>query len=138
MGLTLGQTAKIVVNANKDSAKTATGIVAGNIINQRLAKIVVPKLPLLARGYADTPLGHAALANIVAGALIHFLPTNRRAQQASAAMIEAAMVTFASSFEIESLVDEILDGVAFPEATEVKNKFAGMTLSKDDEASAAS
>lgn len=134
MGLTLGQTAKIVVNANKDSAKTATGIIAGNIINQRLAKIVVPKLPLLARGYADTPMGHAALANIVAGALIHFLPTNKRAQQASAAMIEAAMVTFASSFEIESLVDELLEGVAFPEVSEIKNKFTGMNPGNEENA----
>ena len=126
-GLTLGQTASIVVNANKDSAKTATGIIAGNIINGRLAKLVVPRLPVFTRGYADTPMGHAVLANIAAGALIHFLPGNKRAQQASAAMIEAAMVTFASSFEIENLVDEILEGITFPEVSEVKNKFAGMT-----------
>ena len=134
MSLTLGQTAAVVIGANKDSAKTATGIIAGNIINGRLAKLVVPRLPVFTRGYADTPMGHAVLANIAAGALIHFLPTNKRAQQASAAMIEAAMVTFASSFEIESLVDELLDGVAFPEATEIKNKFTGMTAGDDENA----
>ena len=125
MSLTPGQTASVIVDANKTSAKTATGIIAGNIINERLAKAVIPKLPLMARGYLDTPMGHAALANIAAGAMIHFFPGNKRAMQASSAMIEAAMVTFASSFNIEELANEILDGVTLPsvDVAPIKNKF---------------
>ena len=113
--LTLGQTAAAIVAQNKASGKTATGIIAGNIINDRLAKIVTPKLPMMVRGYVDTPLGKAAVANIAAGALIHFLPNNSKAMSAASAMIEAAMVEFASSFNIESMVDELLDGIDIPE-----------------------
>lgn len=138
MSLTLGQTASVIVASNKSSAKTATGIIAGNVINQRLAKIVVPKLPMMARGYLDSPMGHAVLANVAAGALIHFFPGNKRAQQASAAMIESAMVTFASSFEIEDMIDEILEGVTFPEVStsDVKNKFKDLTQGEGGNASA--
>lgn len=111
MSLTIGQTAAAIVAQNKASGKTATGIIAGNIINDRLAKIITPRLPMMVRGYVDTPLGKAAIANLAAGALIHFLPTNDKATAAASAMIEAAMVEFASSFNIEQMVDELLEGV---------------------------
>ncbi len=125
MSLTLGQTAAAIVAQNKASGKTATGIIAGNIINDRLAKIVTPKLPMMVRGYVDTPLGKAAIANIAAGALIHFLPSNSKATTAASAMIEAAMVEFASSFNIESMVDELLDGVDLSGVADTAKEAAG-------------
>lgn len=135
MGLTLGQTAAAIVAQNKASGKVAGGIIAGNIINDRLAKIVTPKLPMMVRGYADTPLGKAAIANLAAGALIHFLPGNTKATTAASAMIEAAMVEFASSFNIEAMVDELLDGVDLSgvnveNAKEVVKTTTGVNLSK--------
>ena len=134
--LTLGQTAAAIVAQNKESAKTAGGIIAGNIINDRLAKIITPKLPMMVRGYVDTPLGKAAIANIAAGALIHFLPANSKATTAASAMIEAAMVEFASSFNVESMIDELIDGVDLSGVTDVAKNAAsgvGLTLSKDQD-----
>lgn len=111
--LTPKQTANVVVSQNMSSARTAAGIVAGNIINKRLVKLVAPQLPFWAQGYVKSEIGHAVLANAAAGALIHFMPTNRKAQMAASAMIEAAMVEMASGLNIEKMVDDLFDGVDF-------------------------
>ena len=89
--------------------------------------------------YADTPIGHAVLANVAAGALIHFFPTNAKVQAAAGAMIESAMVTFASSFNIEDMVDELLEGVVLPEVDldPIKNKFTGVRLNADENSESA-
>ncbi len=116
----LKQTANIMLEANKDAAGNTAKLVAGRIINARLSKIVKPKLPMYARGYAGTPIGEAVIANVVASALIHFMPSNQKVVLAADSMIQAAMLEFAGSFDIEGMVDELLDGVKLPEFTKTE------------------
>ena len=40
----------IVCQANVQSAQTSAKLVAGNIINDRLLKIIKPKVPMIAKG----------------------------------------------------------------------------------------
>jgi len=61
--------------------------------------------------YADTPIGEAALANLVAAAMVQFAPTNEKVMLAAEAMIGAASLSFATSFNIEEMINELLDGI---------------------------
>lgn len=110
----IGDTVSMVVATNKDAAKQATALIAGNIINDRIIKIVAPKLPMFARGYANTELGEAAMANLFAAVLVHVMPDNERVLLAADCMIKSAAVKLASSFNIEGLISELLDGIMLP------------------------
>jgi 1,4-dihydroxy-2-naphthoate octaprenyltransferase len=61
--------------------------------------------------YAQTPIGKAALANIVAGVLIHTMPENEKVAVAAECMIQSASLQLASSFNIEEMINDLLDGV---------------------------
>ena len=111
MSLTLKQTASVLADANTGAAKLAAKITVGNILNENVSKLIAPKLPMMVRGYADTPLGKAVIANAVSAALIHFAPTNKNAQIAAEAMINSAMLEFAASFNIEAMINELIAGV---------------------------
>lgn len=117
MSLTIKQTAGAVIGQNKDAAKVAAQLTAGNVLNDRVVKLVKPQLPVLARGYMETQLGKAVAANVAAAALIHFFPTNKKAVMAAEAMINAAMANFIASFDIEGTVNELLDGINLPDLT---------------------
>jgi len=119
MSLTVKQTTNVVFNQNKEAAKLAAQLTAGNVLNDRVVKLVKPQLPVLARGYAETELGKAVAANVAAAALIHFFPTNKKAVMAAEAMIAAAMANFVASFDIEGTVNELLDGINLPDLTSV-------------------
>lgn len=111
MSLTLKQTAQVIASANTDAAKLAAKITVGNVLNENVTKLIAPKLPMMVRGYADSALGKAFIANAVSAALIHFAPTNRNAQLAAEAMINSAMLEFAASFNIEAMINELIAGV---------------------------
>jgi len=113
--LKVSQTANAVIGQNKESAKLAAQLTAGNILNDRVVKLIKPQLPLVARGYAETELGKAVAANVAAAALIHFFPTNKKAVMAAECMIQSAMAGFVASFDIEGTVNELLDGINIPE-----------------------
>lgn len=108
-------TGSILVEANKAAAVMSAEITAGNLLNDRVAKIVTPKLPFFARGYAETTLGKAAMANLVAGTVINFLPENDMAVRAADAMVKSAMLALVQEFNIEEMVNELLDGITLPE-----------------------
>lgn len=114
----LGDTLASVVATNKEAGILAASLVAGNVVNGRLAKIVTPKLPLMVRGYAQTDLGEAVIANIFAAGLMHMFPDNTRVLMATDCMIKAAAVKFASTLNIEQMVDELLAGVELPTLTQ--------------------
>ena len=115
MALTPKQTFNAVVGQNKESAVLAAKLTAGNVLNDRVVKLIKPQLPIVARGYAETELGKAVAANVAAAALIHFFPTNQKAVLAAEAMITAAMANFVASFDIEGTVNELLDGINLPD-----------------------
>lgn len=109
--LKVNQTLSIISDENKAAAKVAGRLTVGNILNDRASALIIPKLPFMAKGYAETPMGKAVIANVVAGAVVHFLPTNDKAVLASQAMVHSAMANFVSSFNIEELVNEFFDGI---------------------------
>ncbi len=109
--MSLQDTAAVMVSANTAAAKMAASITIGNLLNTRVQKIVTPKLPIMVRGYADTALGKAAMANLVSAAIVQFMPTNEKAMLAANAMVQSAMLEFTASFNIEQMVNEMIDGL---------------------------
>lgn len=114
--LTLQKTTAVVASANKEALKVSAEIVAGNILNAQVVKLVKPRLPkmVVAMGYADTELGEAVIANLVAAALIHIMPHNKKATAAASCMIQAASIKAVSSFNFEAMVEDLLAGVSIP------------------------
>ena len=106
--------AKDQLNANKDAAILAGKLVAGKAINTKLVKLLKPKLPMMIRGYADSPFASLVAANIVGIAIKHYAPTNRRANEVADLMLEAAALEALQSFNIEDLIEELLKGVKLP------------------------
>ena len=109
--LEIKQTTSILLEENKEAAKQAAVITAGNILNDRACKLITPKLPMIARSYANTEIGKAVIANVVAGAIVHFAPTNDKAVLASQAMIHSAMLNLAGSLNIEEMVNDFIEGI---------------------------
>ena len=109
--LTATQTGGVMVAANKNAAVSTAKLIAGKIINQRVVKLIRPQLPMMARGYADSALGEAVIANAVAAAIVHIAPNNEKAVLASQAMIDAAMLEFMSSFNLDEKIDDLLKGI---------------------------
>ena len=109
--LAIKDTTSIVLDENKEAAKLAAKITVGNVLCDRAVKIIQPKLPLMAQGYAKTEVGKAVIANVVAGAIVHFAPTNEKAVAASQAMISPAMLNLAGSLNIEEMVNDFIDGI---------------------------
>jgi len=111
--LTLKETASALVGANTSAVKLSAKITIGNVLNDRVAAIIVPKLPMMVRGMAlaNPSVTKAVLANGVSAALMNFAPTNEKALLAADAMINAAMLEFAGSFNIEQIINEALDGL---------------------------
>jgi len=100
-------------NTNISAVKTTAMITSGKALNAAVKTKITPKLPMMVRGYADTTLGAIVMANIVASGLKMYAPTNPKAALIGEAMVTAAMVDFAASFDIEGMVREFL---ASPEA----------------------
>jgi hypothetical protein len=111
--LTLKQTAGALLSANTSAVKLSAKITVGNILNDRVAAIVVPKLPMMMRVMASSEpaITKAVLANLVSVAIIQFAPENEKATLAADAMINAAMLEFAGSFNIEAMINEVIDGL---------------------------
>ena len=109
--LTLNQTAKVAVSAVTEGAKTGASIVAGNMINQRVAAAIKPAVPLMFRAYLDTPIGISAAGAIGAALITHFMSNNKQAMLAAGVMFEAAGVNLVTSFDFETKLNEILSGI---------------------------
>jgi len=118
--LEIKQTVGALLEGNKDAAKVSASIITGDIINKRIVSLVGPKLPIMVRGYADTEIGKAAIANLVAGVVIHTMPENQKAVIAAECMIRSASLSFANSFNIQEIVDDILDGIKLPGVNETE------------------
>ena len=118
------RTLGVAVEANKAAAVLTAEVTAGNLINDRLAKIIMgnKSVPTMVKLGVDSPIGKAVMSNAVAAALIHFMPTNDKAMRAADAMIKSAMLEFGASFDVEGMIDELLDGITLPDlgATDVK------------------
>lgn len=96
------------VDTNKKAATSAAVFETGRIANNALVNMIKPKLPMMTRGYLDTPLGKLVLANAVKMAVDQFKPDNATAQRLANGMIVAAYTEAIQAFDIESLLDDLL------------------------------
>ena len=103
-----------IADANMKAVKIAAQSTAGSALNKTLLSKLRPQLPMMARGYADHALAEVVVANIANFAVANFAQDNAKAVWASEAMMVAAMSQFLQSFNIEAIIDELLDGVEVP------------------------
>ena len=129
MALTIKDTLSVMVDGNKGAVKASAKRRAGKLLNDRLVGIVAPRLPLMVRGYADTELGKAMLANTLAAVIVHFGYNNEKLLIASDAMVVAAMDDLIGSFDIEGMVDSLIDGVNLNGFKETADDVRGATAS---------
>lgn len=106
--LNIAQTAGIALNANKDLAKTAAYLEAGRITNNKLVKLVAPQLPMLLRGYAETPIGKLAIANMLLIGVQKFKPENQQLSKLGYAAVTQAYAELFESFDIEGVINGFL------------------------------
>jgi hypothetical protein len=111
--LSIKQTATALVSANTEAAKLSAKITIGNTLNDRVAAMVVPKLPLMVRAMAQSneDVTKVILANLTSAAIMQIAPQNAKAILAADAMINSAMLKFVGSFNIEAIINEAIDGL---------------------------
>lgn len=114
--------AKDQLESNKTAAVLAAKLVAGKAINKKLVKLIKPKLPMMLRGYAESPFASLVAANAVGVALKHYAPTNPKAMQIADLMLNAAALELLESFNIEEMLDGLLKGVKLPKIEEDDDK----------------
>lgn len=98
-----------IIAANKQAAQSAAYLEAGNIANNQLAKVAGKKLPLMLRGYADTPWGKLVIANIAQQLAAEFRPNHKQLQSLTAAMTVAAYSEVIKLVNIDGVIDELLE-----------------------------
>ena len=106
------------VNKNKDAVILAAKLTAGKALNTKVIKLVTPKLPMLLQGYAKHPLASVVLANVVGMAIQQYASNNEKAKQVAELMLNASAVQALDSFNIDEILDSLLDGIKLPETEE--------------------
>ncbi len=103
-----------ILSANKTAAIAAGTMEAGRLANNQVAKLAAKKLPMMVRGYADTPMGKLVIANIAQQAAAHFRPEDTTLAKLTGAMATQAYVELIQTMDIEGFLDEIMN------STEIK------------------
>jgi hypothetical protein len=98
----------VAFQANKELAKTAAYFEAGRIINNKLVGLIVPKLPMMIRGYAQTAFGKLALANLFLVGVQKFKPENELLAKLGYAAVTNAYTEAFQDLNIEGLIDSFL------------------------------
>lgn len=124
--LTIKETTSALFGANVEAVKLSAKLILGNTLNDRVSAMIIPHLPGMVGMIAKSNPGitKAILANAVSAALMNFAPTNGKALLAADAMVNAAMVEFVGSFNIEAIINEALDGLDLSVLGNVEETFA--------------
>lgn len=108
----LKSTAVTTIEQNKEAALVAAKMEAGRVLNKQIIKQLKSHVPLLFRGYLDTPLAPVILAN--ATALLGNHTGNAKVQKISELMLLAAADTTVQSFNLDKIIDDALAGIKLP------------------------
>lgn len=114
-----------VVDNNKAAAVDAGFLTAGTIANNQFSKVASKHLPMLVRGYADTPFGKLVLANAAQMLVQHFKPNHKTAARLTEAMMTSAMAEVIGSTGIEDLIDGFLSDPKIAKALSTVDSAAG-------------
>lgn len=94
---------------NLSAAKSAAFLEAGRIANKEVTKLVGKVLPIMVRGYADTPFGRLLTANVAVMAAAHFRPEDDKLQQLAEAMQVQAYQELLQTLEIDEFLESLLE-----------------------------
>ena len=97
---------------NKQAAIIAAKVDAGRIINKQVIKQLKPHVPMLLRGYLDTPLAPVIAANVVA--MIGNHTDNSKVKKISELMLLGAADATVQSFNLDKIIDDVLAGIKLP------------------------
>ena len=111
MSMDLKTVASLLAEGNKTAFKANASRRAGSMFNERVAGMITPKLPMLARAYSNEPWFKFVLANAVAGAIIKFGSTNEKLIMLADAGVNAANDDFLGSFDFEGIINDVVDGI---------------------------
>lgn len=109
--MTAKTAATALIAKNKSAAITTAKITVGKAAMKQVTKLVSPKLPMMVRGYADTPVGRLLIANIFSFAVANYMANNKKAAIVADAMLEGAMMETMSSLNLEEMLEDLLDKV---------------------------
>lgn len=99
---------KDVVSKNKEAAVQAGYLEAGSIANVQMAKLTGKMLPLVLRGYADTPLGMIVSANVAQLAIEKLRPDQKQLKKLTEAMVVSAYQELIKTVNIDGMIEEFL------------------------------
>ena len=111
MSMTLQELSTVMVEQNKSAFRTSATRRSGKIFNDRVINLIKPRLPLMVKAYADTDLGRFVIANTVAAAIVKFGATNEKLLILADAGIQDAADDFLGSFNLEEMVNDLIDGI---------------------------
>lgn len=97
---------------NKQAAIIAAKVDAGRIINKQVIKQLKPHVPMLLRGYLDTPLAPVIAANVVA--MIGNHTDNSKVKKVGELMLLGAADATVQSFNLDKIIDDVLAGIKLP------------------------
>ena len=112
---------KTVVDKQAVMAKTALTLEAARILNNQLVAIASKKLPLMVRGYADTAIGKAVIANAFFMGMEMALPNvgdNDVRKQVARAAVVGAYQEFVQSFDVEGVFNDLFTTPALKKMTD--------------------
>lgn len=98
-----------LIETNKSSAVSAAFLEAGHIANKQVSKVLGKHLPMMVRGYADTPIGRLVLANLAVLAVDHFRADNKQLRRLAKAMQVNAYHELLRDLDIDGMIDELLE-----------------------------
>ena len=115
------EAANVLYQRNKEAAEVNAKRRAGNLFNERLIKLVTPKLPMMVRGYKDEPWFKFVLINTFAVVAIKMGSKNETLLQITDAAIDAANNEFLGSFNLEEIINKLIDGIDLSPHTEANS-----------------
>ena len=98
-----------LIASNKNAATIAATMEAGRIANNQVAKLAAKKLPMIIRGYADTPMGKLVIANLAQQAALHFRPGEQTLAKLTEAMQVQAFQELMQTVDLEGFIDNLMD-----------------------------
>lgn len=105
----------MIVNNNVEAAKTGALITAGRTLNSVVKDKLVAQVPRKYRNLVKHPLADVVIANAASFAVQTFAKTNYKAKVATDAMMQAAMIEFFGSFNIEKIISDVLKDINLEE-----------------------
>lgn len=98
--------------SNLSAVKTAGYLEAGRLANKQVTKVLAKRLPIMVRGYADTPFGRLVVANMATVAAAHFRGEDETLGKLTEAMQVQAYQEMLQCLEIETFLDELMENAS--------------------------